>query len=109
MPERPPVYRPPGWREREAWERPRFYKDNRKRGRAAVRERAEMLALEPYCRKHLQRGERVLTDVIDHIVPLAWGGSDDRGNKQGLCHECHNEKSKRERDIGRRGRGRVNP
>ena len=109
MPTRPPVYRPPGWREREAWERPRFHQDKRKRGRAAVRERAEMLILEPYCRMCLAEGKRVPTDVIDHVVPLAFGGSDDRGNKQGLCNPHHDAKSKREREIARHGRGRVNP
>jgi 5-methylcytosine-specific restriction protein A len=105
MPSRPPVFRPNGWREREAWERPRLYKDRRKRGRAAMRERAEVIAEEPFCRKCLAEGKQVRTDVIDHIVPLAWGGSDSRGNKQGLCHPCHDEKSKAERIRGRWGRG----
>lgn len=109
MPARPPVFRPPGWRERAAWVRPRLYLDRRKRGRAGQRDRAEVIAAEPFCRKCLANGKKVKTDVVDHVVPLAWGGSDDRGNKQGLCHPCHDEKSKAEREIGRRGRGRVNP
>lgn len=105
MPARPPVFRPPGWRERAAWERPRFQPDKRLRGRAAVRERAELVALWPFCRECLKQGKHVKTDVIDHVVPLAWGGREDRGNKQGLCHPCHDAKSKLEREIGRRGRG----
>lgn len=68
-----------------------------------------MIAAEPFCRKCLEQGKRVKTDVIDHVVPLAWGGSDDRGNKQGLCKPHHDEKSKAEREIELRGRGRVNP
>ena len=71
--------------------------------------RAEVIAAEPFCRKCLEQGKRVKTDVVDHVVPLAWGGSDSRGNKQGLCDPCHDEKSKAERLVGRRGRGRVNP
>ena len=109
MPTRPPVYRPPGWREREAWERPRLFPDRRKRGRAGQRDRAEVIAEEPFCRKCLEQGKRVKTDVVDHITPLAWGGSDSRGNKQGLCDPCHDAKSKAERLTGRRGRGRVDP
>ncbi len=109
MPARPPVFRPKGWREREAWARPLLVPDRRKRGRAGQRDRAEVIAAEPFCRKCLAAGKKVKTDVVDHVVPLAWGGSDDRGNKQGLCDPCHDEKSKAEREIGRRGRGRVNP
>lgn len=104
MPARPPVFRPAGWKAREAWSRPKFHKDLRKRGRAGQRDRAEMMALEPFCRECLKKAKRVRTDVIDHIVPLAWGGSDDRGNKQGLCDPCHDEKSKREREISRQNR-----
>ena len=109
MPARPPVFRPKGWIERKAWERPKLYPDRRKRGRAGQRDRAEVIAAEPFCRKCLAEGKKVKTDKVDHIVPLAWGGSDDRGNKQGLCDPCHDAKSKAEREIELRGRGRVNP
>lgn len=105
MPKAPPVYRPPGWRKRKQWERPSVFPDQRKRGRAAMRERAAVIAEEPFCREHLKVGQHVRTDVVDHIKPLAWGGSDERSNKQGLCHPCHDAKSKRERAADQRGRG----
>lgn len=99
----PPVFRSPGWRPRKAWERPSVFKDRRKRGRAGQRDRAEVIAEEPFCRKCLEAGKHVKTDVVDHIIPLAWGGSDSRGNKQGLCDPCHDAKSKAEREQGRWG------
>lgn len=37
-----------------------------------------------------------LTDEIDHIIPLAFGGSDTEDNIQGLCAECHRDKSSTE-------------
>ena len=101
MPQRPPVFRHPGWREREPWERPAGWKDTRKRGRAGQRERAQVLVEEPFCRLCLAEGKRVRAVVVDHIVPLAWDGSDDRSNKQALCNPCHDAKSKAERLEGR--------
>ena len=35
----------------------------------------------------------------DHIKPLAEGGADDHTNEQGLCDECHEDKS----TVGARG------
>ena len=101
MPKRPPRFRPPGASERKPWERPLVFKDNRKRGRAGMRDRAAVIAEEPFCRLCLEQGKRVATDVVDHIVPLAWGGPDERWNKQGLCNPCHDAKSLQERRSGR--------
>lgn len=36
---------------------------------------------------------------VDHIVPLAAGGSDDDSNKQLLCVKCHKAKSAAERGL----------
>lgn len=63
-----------------------------------------MVAEEPLCRVCLAKGIEAPTDVVDHIKPLAWGGSDSRSNKQGLCHPCHDEKSAAERALDRGGR-----
>lgn len=107
MPRQPPVYRPPGARQRKAWAPSGALfgvtgkVGKRKRGRAGMRQRAQILAEEPFCRECLKAGRRVASDVVDHIVPLAWGGSDDRANKQALCDPCHDEKSKRERAEAR--------
>lgn len=38
-----------------------------------------------------------LAEELDHIIPLHKGGTDTDDNRQGLCHECHTEKSKNER------------
>lgn len=76
----------------------------RKRGRAGQRDRALVVAEEPLCRLCLARDIEAPTDVVDHIKPLAWGGSDARSNKQGLCHPCHDAKSAAEREIDRQRR-----
>ena len=103
MPSQPPRYRPPGWKPGKPWARPGlFVKDKRKRGRAGMRDRAQVLAEEPLCRLCLEMGLEVASDVVDHKIPLAWGGTDDRENKQGLCNPCHDEKSKAERAFTRR-------
>jgi 5-methylcytosine-specific restriction protein A len=103
MPERPPVFRPPGWKPREPWERRATYTDRRVRGRAGQRMRAEVLAEEPCCRLCLGEGKRVRATEVDHIVPLALGGSEARANKQALCKPCHEAKSKSERETARNG------
>ncbi|PZQ56259.1 MAG: endonuclease [Novosphingobium pentaromativorans] len=103
MPTQNPRFRPPGWRERQPWERPLLHRDQRKRGRAGQRDRRQVLREEPFCRRCLEDGKHVASDVVDHIVPLAEGGSDDRENKQGLCDPCHDAKT---RDEARRGRSR---
>ena len=71
----------------------------RKRGRAGQRDRAAVVADEPLCRHCLAQGRTRATEIVDHIKPLAWGGSDERSNKQGLCREHHDEKSAAERSI----------
>jgi 5-methylcytosine-specific restriction protein A len=101
MPARLPVFRPPGWQERKAWA-PRAGRKavERKRGRAGQRDRRQVIEEEPFCRLCLAQDTQRPTDVVDHIVPLAWGGPDERWNKQGLCNECHDAKSLRERLEG---------
>lgn len=103
MAERPPVFRPPGWRPREPWERRVTYRDRRVRGRAGQRMRAEVLAEEPFCRMCLAEGRRVQATEVDHIVPLAAGGGEERSNRQALCRPHHEAKSKRERAEARGG------
>jgi len=34
--------------------------------------------------------------AVDHIVGKAQGGTDDMGNLQALCRECHGRKTARE-------------
>lgn len=103
MPSQPPSLR--GGSQRKAWTSPNRLKPTpRKRGRAGQRDRAQVIAEEPLCRECLKHGRSTATAIVDHIKPLAWGGSDERSNKQGLCVPCHDAKSKAERRIDRQNR-----
>lgn len=104
MADRPPVFRPPGWKPRKAWSGPRSRgATERIRGRAGQKLRAEVLIEEPFCRLCLAQGRQVRAEVVDHVVPLAWGGLEERSNRQALCHGCHDRKSAMERAAGGRG------
>lgn len=40
-------------------------------------------------------------EIVDHIVPVAEGGTDAATNGQGMCRPCHDLKSEQERERGR--------
>lgn len=61
----------------------------RKRGRAGQEQRRRRLKLHPVCAECLKRGIVRATKIIDHIRPLALGGSDEDENTQGLCLLCN--------------------
>lgn len=107
MAERPPVFRPPGWKPREPWERRTTYRDKRIRGRAGQALRAQVLSEEPFCRLCLAQGKRVQATEVDHIKALAAGGTEAWSNRQALCRPCHEAKSKAERAEAQHGGGRV--
>jgi 5-methylcytosine-specific restriction protein A len=50
--------------------------------------RALVLREEPTCRRCSAR-----STVVDHVIPKARGGTDERRNLQGLCERCHNRKT----------------
>lgn len=81
---------------------PSLFATPRKRGRAGQRDRALVLDEEPLCRACLAEGRTTPSRKVDHIKPLAEGGSDARANKQGLCDPCHDTKSAGERLAARR-------
>ena len=56
----------------------------------------------PLCVECVKEGVVKLWDVLDHIVPIEEGGTNEPGNLQGLCHTHHNAKSERERQRGLR-------
>ena len=49
------------------------------------------------CQMCLKRGIFTTATDVDHIIPLAQGGSDAMENLQSLCHECHKQKTCQER------------
>lgn len=105
MPMQPPVLggtKP----KRQAWAPALGRPDRRKRGRAGQRERAQVIAEEPLCRRCLARGVESPTEEVDHIKPLSQGGTDTRSNKQGLCVPCHRDKTAAEDAQRRVGNGR---
>ena len=60
--------------------------------------RAWVLRREPFCRTCWARGLSVKATVVDHIRPMAQGGSyDEPENLQALCKECHDRKTASER------------
>lgn len=66
---------------------------NRLRGRPWQRLRDAVLAREPLCRScHAQGRIREATEV-DHIVPLAQGGSNMPDNLAPICTDCHKAKT----------------
>lgn len=57
--------------------------------------------------KHQQEGQCIMCKEmlgdkfhIDHIKPLANGGTNDKNNLQALCQSCHIDKSREEKDAG---------
>jgi 5-methylcytosine-specific restriction protein A len=98
VPSQPPRFGSSG--KRKAWaNKPAVMATPRKRGRAGQRDRAQVIAEEPLCRMCLKEDRTTPTEIVDHIKPLAWGGSDARSNKQGLCKRHHDEKSAAERAL----------
>lgn len=70
---------------------------HRIRGRKGVALRHQVRVEEPFCRICEAKGVYTLSTEIDHIVPLAKGGTNDRSNLQALCAQCHEAKSLRDR------------
>lgn len=70
-------------------ERNRFYQRSRWK-----RVRQSVLNAEPLCRQCKSIGKYVEASIVDHIIPIADGGSEyDTANLQPLCKSCHNAKT----------------
>lgn len=52
-----------------------------------------VLAGSPLCAHCHARGLVRLADMVDHVLPLAAGGSHAQGNLQPLCDRCHARKT----------------
>lgn len=73
------------------------------RGRRAVDIRRQYLRLHPLCARCMASGRVREATEVDHILPLFKGGADTHDNRQGLCRECHAEKT--DADLSRRAAG----
>ncbi len=69
------------------------------RGRALQGIRRRFLEQDPLCVKCKARGRIVAATQLDHRRPLWDGGSDTADNRQGLCDECHDEKTGAEASL----------
>jgi 5-methylcytosine-specific restriction protein A len=74
-------------------------------GRRLQKMRAELFSSKPLCARCEGLGRVRLATQRDHIQSLEEGGLDVPENTQGLCDDCHDEKSLGERlRAVRRGR-----
>lgn len=64
----------------------------RLRGRAGQAQRNRRLArTDGLCERCDAKGLTVFATVVDHITPLALGGSDEDNNTRNLCDDCHRD------------------
>lgn len=101
MPTRPPLHRPVAREPRKAWAERRTA-DKRQRGRALQATNRRIMERDGYRCAECQRF--AVNHAVDHVIPLAEGGSDTDENKQLLCRgpgKCHDRKSQAERTRAR--------
>lgn len=82
------------WRKDPA--RPKAYGKGWQRKRSYVMARDDGL-----CQVCLRDGRVTPATQVDHIIPLAEGGTDDVGNLQAICASCHEAKTLEEARRGR--------
>src|SRR5688572_11599751 len=70
------------------------------RGRALQTRRATWFRYHPLCVLCETKGRVSAAIELDHVIPLSKGGRDDESNIQGLCIDCHEEKTRSERAGG---------
>jgi len=64
------------------------------RGRRLQQIRQAFFRDHPLCSRCEAQGRVRVAIELDHIVPLFKGGKDVGSNRQGLCHACHEEKTR---------------
>jgi 5-methylcytosine-specific restriction protein A len=62
--------------------------------------RAAYLARHPLCVACRADGRVTEATEVDHIMPLAMGGTHSESNLQALCKSCHSRKTAKERGRG---------
>lgn len=60
------------------------------------------LDAEPLCRQCRAEGVVEAATQVDHIVPIAEGGTNGFENTQSLCASCHSKKTRKETGDGAR-------
>lgn len=72
-------------------------KSDRLRGWTGVQQRRRRMARSHgLCEACRAEGRVRLATVVDHIKPLALGGSDEDTNTQNLCDPCHDKKTRKD-------------
>ena len=66
--------------------------------------RRAVLLRDPLCVECLAHNYTTEAVEVDHIKPLAKGGTDALDNLQGLCKTCHDDKTVREKGHRRKPR-----
>jgi 5-methylcytosine-specific restriction protein A len=66
----------------------------RPRGRAWAAQRGRQLAREPFCRDCRDAGDERPATEVDHVQPLADGGTNDDDNLRSLCAPCHAKRTR---------------
>lgn len=66
------------------------------RGRKGVELRKRRLRNEPLCRMCKDEGRVRAATVVDHVKPLALGGTDTDDNCRSLCREHHDQVTREE-------------
>lgn len=74
----------------------------RPRGRTLQTLRQRLLRANPLCVRCTSVGRVTAATVLDHVVALTNGGNNSDANLQGLCHACHEQKTRQ--DLGQRER-----
>ena len=82
------AYRPENERQRRQRQGARYYDTARWK-----RLREMVLSRDPLCVECAKHGVVEASTHVDHITPLAQGGTNEMSNLQGLCETCHNKKT----------------
>lgn len=70
-------------------------------GRPWRRLRERILQRDSYvCQACAREGRVQIAHEVDHIVNIAAGGTDDPGNLEAICRDCHQKKTQQEARRG---------
>jgi 5-methylcytosine-specific restriction protein A len=99
MPTKAPTHRPFASTPRKPWAKD-ANAPKRVTGRKLQRLRKQLFERSPLCVECLKVGRTTAATQRDHVIALARGGTDDDANIQALCDDCHELKSRKDRQRG---------